>query len=73
MTKKIRWDYNYKEDKIKFVTTEEFLELLLPLVQEPIESMEEFDGDLLMSDFQKLKQAMYKIQNALRELKKNAD
>ena len=73
MTKKIRWDYNYKEDKIKFVTTEEFLELLLPLVQEPIESMEEFDGDLLMSDFQKLKQAMYKIQNALRELKKDAD
>ena len=73
MTKKIRWDYNYKEDKIKFVTTEEFLELLLPLVQEPIESMEELDGDLLMSDFQKLKQAMYKIQNALRELKKDAD
>jgi len=65
---KIRWNYNYKTNEIEYLPIEEFLKHLLPLVQEPIEAMEEFDGDLLMSDFQKLRQAFYKIQNAIEDL-----
>jgi len=67
---KIRWNYNFKTNEIEYLSFEEFLKHLLPLVEEPIEAMEEFDGDLLMSDFQKLKQALYKIQNAIRDLEK---
>ena len=67
MSDKLYWEYNFKEKKAELVSGREFLERLLPLIQEPIEAMEMFDGDLLMSDFQKLRQAYNKIRSALED------
>lgn len=67
MSEKLYWEYNFRTQETEFVSGKEFLKRLLPLIQEPIEAMEEFDGDLLMSDFQKLRQAYYKIINALED------
>jgi hypothetical protein len=67
MSEKLYWEYNFKEQKAELVSGKEFLERLLPLIQEPIEAMEMFDGDLMMSDFQKLRQAYNKIRSALEE------
>jgi len=51
------------------VTILELFEKLDELVCDPVRSMHEMDGDMYMSDYQKLSQAHWRIANTLQELK----
>ena len=53
----------------KDVTILELFEKLDELVCDPVRNMQEMDGDMYMSDYQKLSQAFWRISNTLRELK----
>jgi hypothetical protein len=48
MPKKYNWTYNEK------ITAEEFLLRLVPLVNGPVRTLWECDGDMFMSDYSKL-------------------
>ena len=58
----VKWGY---ED----VTMLEMFKELDKLVCDPVRNMQEMDGDMYMSDYQKLSQAFWRISNTLRELK----
>ena len=51
------------------VTMLEMFKELDKLVCAPIRNMQEMDGDMYMSDYQKLSQAFWRISNTLQELK----
>ena len=51
------------------VTILELFKELDKLVCDPVRSMQEMDGDMYMSDYQKLSQAHWRIANTLQELK----
>ena len=51
------------------VTMLEMFKELDKLVCAPIRNMQEMDGDMYMSDYQKLSQAHWRIANTLQELK----
>ena len=51
------------------VTILELFEKLNEFVCDPVRSMHEMDGDMYMSDYQKLSQAFWRISNTLQELK----
>jgi len=51
------------------VTILELFKELDKLVCDPVRSMQEMDGDMYMSDYQKLSQAHWRIVNTLQELK----
>ena len=53
----------------KDVTILELFEKLDELVCDPVRNMHDMDGDMYMSDYQKLSQAHWRIANTLRELK----
>ena len=57
----------------KDVTILELFEKLDELVCDPVRSMQDMDGDMYMSDYQKLSQAFWRISNTLRELKGDKD
>jgi len=62
-----------KQQKIKWgnedVTILEMFKELDKLVCDPVRNMQEMDGDMYMSDYQKLSQAFWRISNTLQELK----
>lgn len=62
-----------KQQKIKWgnedVTMFELFKELDKLVCDPVRNMQEMDGDMYMSDYQKLSQAHWRIANTLQELK----
>jgi len=62
-----------KQQKIKWgnedVTMLELFKELDKLVCDPVRNMQEMDGDMYMSDYQKLSQAFWRISNTLQELK----
>ena len=66
-----------KQQKIKWgnedVTMLELFKELDKLVCDPVRSMQEMDGDMYMSDYQKLSQAHWRITHTLRELKGDKD
>ena len=51
------------------VTMLEMFKELDKLVCDPVRNMQEMDGDMYMSDYQKLSQAHWRITHTLRELK----
>ena len=51
------------------VTMLEMFKELDKLVCDPVRNMQEMDGDMYMSDYQKLSQAHWRIVNTLQELK----
>jgi len=51
------------------VTMLEMFKELDKLVCDPVRNMQEMDGDMYMSDYQKLSQAHWRIANTLQELK----
>ena len=53
----------------KDVTILELFEKLDELVCDPVRNMHDMDGDMYMSDYQKLSQAFWRISNTLQELK----
>jgi hypothetical protein len=62
-----------KQQKIKWgnedVTMLELFKELDKLVCDPVRNMQDMDGDMYMSDYQKLSQAFWRISNTLQELK----
>ncbi len=54
----------YKEE----VSVPEFLRRLDKLLESPVHQMMECDGDLFMSEYQKLTQAHYKLSTVVREM-----
>jgi len=50
------------------VTPEEFIMRLKPLVCSPVNKLMEYDGDMLMSDYFKLVNAFWKLNNAVKEM-----
>lgn len=57
MPKKYNWTYDEK------ITAEEFLLRLVPLVNGPVRTMWECDGDMFMSDYAKLCDAAARLRN----------
>ena len=55
------------------VTMLELFKELDKLVCDPVRNMQEMDGDMYMSDYQKLSQAFWRISNTLQELKGDKD
>ena len=55
------------------VTMLEMFKELDKLVCDPVRNMQEMDGDMYMSDYQKLSQAFWRISNTLQELKGDKD
>ena len=51
------------------VTMFELFKELDKLVCDPVRNMQDMDGDMYMSDYQKLSQAFWRISNTLQELK----
>ena len=51
------------------VTMLELFKELDKLVCDPVRNMQDMDGDMYMSDYQKLSQAFWRISNTLQELK----
>ncbi|MEK9917996.1 MAG: hypothetical protein VW496_01260 [Pelagibacteraceae bacterium] len=62
--RRVRWEYN--ED----VTPIEFIRRIKSLVCEPVETLQEWNGDMWMSDYRKLSKAAFHIEHALRQLDK---
>ena len=56
-----KWNYNEE------ITAEEFIKRLIPLVCDPVEAMEDGEGDLLLSEFFKLCEAARQLQYAKRQ------
>jgi hypothetical protein len=65
---KFYWGHNPDNGKAIYLTGEEFLRELKPLIVGPVRSMQESDGDLLMSEFQKLTTGCWRIDNAISSL-----
>ena len=70
---KFYWGYDHKKQERTFVTGEEFLRRLEPLISEPVESLRELDGDMMMSDYQHLCNAKHRIETAIEYLDKDKD
>jgi hypothetical protein len=65
ITGTVTWAYKEK------VSVPEFLRRLDNLLGSPINQMIECDGDLLMSEYQKLLQARYMLSNVVLEIETN--
>ena len=61
------YKWNYEEE----VTIQEYIKRLSPLVCAPVLSMWEFEGDMLMSDFQKLNEASNRLKNLIDQIENN--
>ena len=70
---KYRWKHDFETGKPMYLTLPEIVEELRHLVVQPVRSMQENDGDILLSEYGKLVQASYLIHNLGVELKKDAD
>ncbi len=58
----LNWEYNVE------LTPEEFIMRLKPLVCEPVNNLMECDGDMWMSDYSKLVNAFWKLNNAVKKM-----
>jgi hypothetical protein len=63
----LNWEYNVE------ITPEEFIMRLKPLVCDPVSSLMEFDGDMWLSDYSKLVDAFWKIDNAVNKIQKEKE
>lgn len=68
---KFYWRHNPDTGEAVYVTGEEFIKELKELVVLPVRSMQELDGDMYMSDYQKLITASWHIANAISQLGKD--
>jgi hypothetical protein len=63
----LNWEYNVE------ITPEEFIMRLKPLVCDPVSNLMEFDGDMWLSDYSKLVDAFWKIDNAVNKIQKEKE
>ena len=68
MTTKTDFYWSYEEN----VTAEEFIRRLQRLVCEPVQTMQECDGDILLSQYRDLCEGSDRIKNAVSVLDKNS-
>jgi hypothetical protein len=61
--KTYQWSYE------EYITAEEFLKRLEPLVNGPVQMMWECDGDMFMSDYSKLREAAARLRNFKDQMK----
>lgn len=61
-TTELWWDY------MENVTPVEFIKRIAPMIMEPVEQLRDFEGDLLMSEYNKLTTAYVKLQHAVKTL-----
>ena len=61
------YKWNYEEE----VTIQEYVKRLHPLVADPVRKVWEFEGDMLMSDFQKLNEASNRLNNLIDQIENN--
>ena len=66
-----RWGWDDDTNQPIMLTLEEYVRRLAPLILKPVISMQDLDGDMLMSDYQKLVEASWKIKSILNSLDEN--
>lgn len=66
-----RWGWDEDANEPIMLTLEEYVRRLAPLIVGPVASMQELDGDMMMSDYQKLVDATWKIKSVLKKLDEN--
>ena len=65
MSKKLyQWTWNEK------IALPEYIKRVQELVSSPVRSIQDMDGDMLMSDYRDLLSAMYRLENIVEELNK---
>jgi hypothetical protein len=62
-----KYSWNYAGDKYTLL---EYLKKVNELIDSPVNQMQECDGDLFMSEYQKLSTASYKLPNLIDQLEK---
>jgi len=67
--KKYNWFYS---DKVQY-TLEEYLHKLYELISSPIRQMQECDGDLYMSEYQKLIEGAWAFDRLIDQLKEEKE
>jgi len=60
--KKYTWSYNEK------LTLEEYIKRLAPLITEPVGSLQDMEGDMLLSDYRTLTTGYWKLKNLIEEI-----
>lgn len=65
MSQLIQWAHDEQ------ITAEEFIKRIEPMVCEPVSTLMECDGDMWMSDYQKLVSAFWRIKNAVEVMNKH--
>ena len=66
-----RWGWDDDTNEPIMLTLEEYVIRLAPLILRPVVAMQDLDGDMLMSDYQKLIEASWKIKSILKMLDGN--
>jgi len=66
-----RWGWDDDTNQPIMLTLEEYVRRLAPLIVGPVASMQELDGDMMMSDYQKLVDATWRIKSVLKTLDGN--
>lgn len=62
--KKYTWSYNQK------LTLDEYIKRLAPLITEPVGSLQEMEGDMLLSDYRTLTEGYWRFKNLIEEMEK---
>lgn len=63
----IKWSHNEE------ITAEEFIKRLKPMVCDPVSTLMECDGDMWMSDYNKLVSAFWHLKNAVKGMAEEED
>ena len=63
----IKWLHNEE------ITAEEFIRRIAPMVCEPVSTLMECDGDMWMSDYNKLVSVYWRLNNAVDSMDEEAD
>ena len=66
-----RWGWDDDTNQPIMLTLEEYVRRLAPLIVGPVASMQDLDGDMMMSDYQKLVDATWRIKSILKMLDGN--
>jgi len=66
-----RWGWDDDTNQPIMLTLEEYVRRLAPLIVGPVASMQDLDGDMMMSDYQKLVDATWRIKSVLKTLDGN--
>ncbi len=62
--KKYTWSYNEK------LTLDEYIKKLAPLITEPVGSLQDMEGDMLLSDYRTLTEGYWRFKNLIEEMEK---